>query len=352
MKILKYILLSGLLLWATAVSAAGTEEADREPFNPKEVIFEHLGDAYSWHVFHWNIPLPVIVRDEAGGWHAFSSARLQHGGEYEGFRIAEEGAYAHKVVGTGADGKEYRPWDFSITKNVLALILCGLVMFWLLFPLVRWYKRKPTEAPRRVKGMMEALVEFLYKEVIVAILGAHAKRYAPYLLTVFFFILVMNLMGMIVIFPGGANLTGNISITLVLALCTFVVVNLSGRKHYWKDIFWPEVPLWLKCPVPMMPLIEFFGVLTKPMSLMIRLFANMLGGHIIILVLISLIFIMSALGTAAMGGATVISVIFSVFMNTLHVLIAFIQAYVFFMLSTIFISLAVPESAGHKIEKQ
>lgn len=352
MKILKYILLSGLLLWATAVSAAGTEEADGEPFNPKEVIFEHLGDAYSWHMFHWNIPLPVIVRDEAGGWHAFSSARLQHGGEYEGFCIAEEGAYAHKVVGVGADGKEYRPWDFSITKNVLALILCGLVMFWLLFPLVRWYKRKPTEAPRRVKGMMEALVEFLYKEVIVAILGAHAKRYAPYLLTVFFFILVMNLMGMIVIFPGGANLTGNISITLVLALCTFVVVNLSGRKHYWKDIFWPEVPLWLKCPVPMMPLIEFFGVLTKPMSLMIRLFANMLGGHIIILVLISLIFIMSALGTAAMGGATVISVIFSVFMNTLHVLIAFIQAYVFFMLSTIFISLAVPESAGHKIEKQ
>ena len=116
MKILKYILLSGLLLWATAVSAAGTEEADGEPFNPKEVIFEHLGDAYSWHVFHWNIPVPVIVRDEAGGWHAFSSARLQHGGEYEGFRIAEEGAYAHKVVGTGADGKEYRPWDFRLPR--------------------------------------------------------------------------------------------------------------------------------------------------------------------------------------------------------------------------------------------
>lgn len=352
MKILKYILLSGLLLWATAVSAAGAKSGETEEFNPKEVIFEHLGDAYSWHVFHWNIHLPVIVRDEAGGWHAFSSARLDGGKEYEGFRIPEEGAYAHKVVGIGADGKEYRPWDLSITKNVLALMLCGVVMFWLLFPLVRWYKRKPLQAPRRVKGMMEALVEFLYKEVIVAMLGVHAKRYAPYLLTVFFFILVMNLMGMIVIFPGGANLTGNLAVTLVLALCTFVVVNVSGRKHYWKDIFWPDVPVWLKCPIPMMPVIEFFGVLTKPLSLMIRLFANMLGGHIIVLVLVSLIFIMSAFGAAAMGGATVISVIFSVFMNTLHVLIAFIQAYVFFMLSTIFISLAVPESAEHKIEKQ
>ena len=162
----------------------------------------------------------------------------------------------------------------------------------------------------------------------------------------------MNLMGLIVIFPGGANLTGNISITLVLALCTFVVVNVSGRKHYWKDVFWPEVPLWLKCPVPMMPVIEFFGVLTKPVSLMIRLFANMLGGHIIVLVLISLIFIMSALGNAAMGGTTVISVAFAVFMNTLHVLISFIQAYVFFMLSTIFIALAVPEEGGHEKAKK
>ena len=312
MKMLKYILSVWLLLVATAVSAHGEEganEAEGEKFNPKEVIFEHLGDEYGWHVFKWSIPLPVIVCDEEGGWHVFSSARLQDGGEYEGFYIAAEGDYAHKVVGRRADGSEYRPWDFSITKNV-------------------------------------------YKGVIVSVLGSHAKRYAPYLLTLFFFILIMNLMGLIVIFPGGANLTGNISITLVLALCTFVVVNVSGRKHYWKDVFWPEVPLWLKCPVPMMPVIEFFGVLTKPVSLMIRLFANMLGGHIIVLVLISLIFIMSALGNAAMGGTTVISVAFAVFMNTLHVLISFIQAYVFFMLSTIFIALAVPEEGGHEKAKK
>ena len=355
MKMLKYILSVWLLLVATAVSAHGEEganEAEGEKFNPKEVIFEHLGDEYGWHVFKWSIPLPVIVCDEEGGWHVFSSARLQDGGEYEGFYIAAEGDYAHKVVGRRADGSEYRPWDFSITKNVFALILCALVLCWLIFPLVRWYKRKPMEAPRRVKGLIETLVDFLYKGVIVSVLGSHAKRYAPYLLTLFFFILIMNLMGLIVIFPGGANLTGNISITLVLALCTFVVVNVSGRKHYWKDVFWPEVPLWLKCPVPMMPVIEFFGVLTKPVSLMIRLFANMLGGHIIVLVLISLIFIMSALGNAAMGGTTVISVAFAVFMNTLHVLISFIQAYVFFMLSTIFIALAVPEEGGHEKAKK
>ena len=166
MKMLKYILSVWLLLVATAVSAHGEEganEAEGEKFNPKEVIFEHLGDEYGWHVFKWSIPLPVIVCDEEGGWHVFSSARLQDGGEYEGFYIAAEGDYAHKVVGRRADGSEYRPWDFSITKNVFALILCALVLCWLIFPLVRWYKRKPMEAPRRVKGLMETLVDFLYK---------------------------------------------------------------------------------------------------------------------------------------------------------------------------------------------
>ena len=344
---MRYILVSIMLLSCLRLWAG---EETEEKFNPKEIIFEHLGDEYGWNVWSLHIPLPVIVRDASGDWHMFSSARLHQGAVYDGFQLATEGTYAGKVVGIGQDGQEYRPWDFSITKNVLSLIICALVLCWLLFPLVRWYKKNPYGAPRRVKGMMETVVEMLYKDVIVSVLGKDARRFAPYLLTVFFFILVANLLGLIVVFPGGTNLMGNISITLVLSVCTFVVVNFSGRKHYWKDIFWPEVPLWLKCPIPMMPIIEIFGVFTKPIALMIRLFANMLGGHLITLVLISLIFIFSAMGAAAASGTAVIAIIFSVFMGLIDLLICFIQAYVFFMLSTIFISLALPEEKA-EVEK-
>lgn len=340
MKFVRYILLFSFLFFFTGIFA---EEKKQEAFNPKEIIFEHLGDEYGWSIGKFEIPLPVIVRSNEGNWHMFSSVRLKNGASYEGFYLAEDGNWAGKVVGIDQVGKEYRPWDFSITKNVLSLIICSLVLCWLLFPLVRWYKKYPYGAPRRVKGMMEVIVEMLYQDVIVSILGKKARHFAPYLLTVFFFILVANLMGLIVVFPGGTNLMGNISITLVLSVCTFIVVNFSGRKHYWKEIFWPEVPTWLKFPIPMMPIIEIFGVFTKPIALMIRLFANMLGGHLITLVLISLIFIFSAMGAAAAGGTTVISVIFAVFMGLIDLLICFIQAYVFFMLSTIFISLALPE---------
>lgn len=326
-------------------------EKQQETFNPKEIIFEHLGDEYGWSIFNYTLPLPVIVRGEQGDWHIFSSAKLKNEATYKGFYLAQEGPYAGKVVGTGSDGKVYRPWDFSITKNVLSLIICVVVICLLLFPLVRWYKKYPYGAPRRVKGMMEMIVEMLYKDVIVSVLGKEAHRFAPYLLTVFFFILVANLMGLIVVFPGGTNLMGNISITLVLALCTFVVVNVSGRKKYWKEIFWPEVPVWLKFPIPMMPVIEIFGVFTKPIALMIRLFANMLGGHLITLVLISLIFIFSAMGAAAVGGTAVIAVVFAVFMELIDLLICFIQAYVFFMLSAIFISLALPEEGEVKSKR-
>ena len=182
------------------------------------------------------------------------------------------------------------------------------------------------------------------------ILDQSKRIFLQYLLQ-FGFILLMNLMGLIVIFPGGANLAGNMSVTLVLAVCTFVVVNFSGRKGYWKDIFWPEVPTWLKCPVPMMPVIEIFGVFTKPIALMIRLFANMLGGHLITLVLISLIFIFAAMGPVIMGTSTVIAVVFTVFMGFIDLLICFIQAYVFMLLSAIFISLARPAETGARHEK-
>lgn len=223
------------------------------------------------------------------------------------FLLLKEGDYKGKIVGINASGEEYRPFDISITKNVMALLITALVMCLLFFPLAHWYKKHPYKAPRRWLGSLEFVVDMIYKDMIKPILGPDARRFAPYLLTLFFFILCINILGMIVIFPGGANLSGNISITLVLAVVTFLAVNFSGTKHYWKDLFWPEVPMWMKCPVPLMPVIEIFGVFTKPVALMIRLFANMLGGHLIVLVLISLIFIFGTMGAAVLGGTTVLS---------------------------------------------
>ena len=310
-------------------------------FDPKRTIFEHLGDEYGWTIIgKVTILLPVIVRDNGGEWYFFSSSRLADGKTYKGFHIAGEGAYEGKIVGVDATGNEYRPYDFSITKNAFSVMISGLVTMLIVFSLVRFYKRKKFKAPRKGMEGLEMIIEMLYKEVIVSVLGKEAKRYAPYLLTLFFFIFISNMMGLIAVFPGGANVMGNMSITLVLALCTFVVINVSGTKEYWKDIFWPDVPVGLKCPVPLLPIIEIFGVFTKPVALMIRLFANMLGGHLIVLVLISLIFLFSVMGQVVLGVTTVFSVLFAVFMNLIHVLIGFIQAYVFMLLSTIFIGLA------------
>ena len=312
------------------------EEREDKAFDPKKTIFEHLGDEYGWTIIgKVTIPLPVIVRDNEGKWYLFSSSRLSNGETYKGFHIAQEGTYEGKVVGKDSAGNEYRPYDFSITKNAFSVMISGLITMLIVFSLVRFYKKKRFKAPRKGMGGLEMIVEMLYKEVIVSVLGTEARRYAPYLLTLFFFIFISNMMGLIAVFPGGANVMGNMSITLVLALCTFVVINVSGTKEYWKEIFWPDVPMGLKCPVPLLPIIEIFGVFTKPMALMIRLFANMLGGHLIVLVLISLIFLFSVMGQMVLGVTTVFSVLFAVFMNLIHVLIGFIQAYVFMLLSSL-----------------
>lgn len=217
--------------------------------------------------------------------------------------------------------------------------------------LVRYYKRKGLRAPRKGMGFFEMLVSFVYYDTIKNTLGENTKRFAPYLLTCFFFILTMNLVGLIVIFPGGANLTGNIAVTLVLAFMTFVVTNLFGNKHYWKEIFWPDVPLFLKFPLPIMQVIEIFGIFTKPAALCVRLFANMIGGHIIVITLTLLIFIFAAFGAGVAGGATVVSVLFTIFMLLLDVLVSFIQAYVFTLLSALFISMAVVKEHEHEVKE-
>lgn len=346
MKKVRYIWTLVLLMVFTS-GFASTDSSHEEggDVDVNELVFGHINDAYSWHIVsigdtHITIPLPVIVKSSTG-WHVFSSEKLEEG-EYEGLYIAEGGTYDGKIVERNAAGEEVRPLDISITKNVLALIINSAILVWIVLGCARWYKKHPVEngAPKGGVGMIESVVLMVYNDVIKACIGPDYQRYAPYLLTAFFFILVNNLMGLIPFFPGGANVTGNIAITLVLALVTFFFTNAFATKEYWKEVFWPEVPVWLKAPVPMMPVIEFFGLFTKPFALMIRLFANIMAGHAAILSLLAIIFITGKIGPLINGTMTFVSVAFGVFMTALEVLVAFIQAYVFTMLSAVFIGLS------------
>ena len=307
-----------------------------------DVIFEHVGDAYEWHIVTWKdhpvaIHLPVIVRSRTSGWHVFSSKRLEHGAVYGGFSIAPDDPYEGKVVET-VDGERVRPLDISITKNVLSLMMSAVLLAVIVLLTARWYRRHDAleEAPKGLAAAVEPLVMMVHNMAKENI-GEDYRRYSPFLCTAFFFILLNNFMGIIPFFPGGANLTGNIAVTMVLALCTFFTVNLFGTKHYYKDIFWPDVPGFLK---PIMPVIEVFSALVKPISLTIRLFANMLAGHIMILCIVCIIFAMAKYGPAMTGSMTFVSVLFGLFLDLLECLVAFIQAYVFTMLSSIYIGLS------------
>ena len=285
-----FVLLMGLFLGSGlpsfAVSGHQKEKEKEKEINVSEFVLEHLADSYDWHITTWNghhvsIPLPIIVKGKESGWHLFISAHLHKAAEqnkdYKGFFLNPE--HHNKIYERLPDGTIERPWDLSITKDVLEIwlvvfILCGVFLY-----CAHWYKKRDaqSDAPKGFVGMMEMLVITINDDVIKSSIGEkHYKRYAPYLLTVFFFIFTNNLLGLIPIFPGGANVTGNINITLFLAIGTMLLVNLFGNKEYWKEILWPNVPLWLKIP-PVMPLIEVFGIFTKPFALMIRLFANMMA---------------------------------------------------------------------------
>ena len=343
-----------LLLLLSIPTILNAQESKAADIDVNELVFGHIGDAYEWHIATFgdtpvSIPLPVIVKSSTG-WHFFCSSELEDGKEYEVLYIAEGGVNDGKIVEKNAEGEEVRPFDISITKDVLGLFINSAVLIVIMMACVRWYKKHPVEqgAPRGGVGMMEALILMIYDDVIKGCVGEDYKRYAPYLLTAFFFVLVNNLMGLVPIFPGGANVTGNIAITLVLALCTFLLTNIFGTKEYWKEIFWPDVPTWLKAPVPMMPLIEFFGIFTKPFALMIRLFANIMAGHAAVLSLIAIIFITVKAGPVINGSMTFVAVVFGIFMNALEILVAFIQAYVFTMLSAVFIGLSRVKGHGTK----
>jgi F-type H+-transporting ATPase subunit a len=272
------------------------------------------------------------------------SSKIEHGHRYEGFYLAEEGKYADKIVEKDSSGEEVRPFDISITKNVASLMISALLLIALVLGSARWYRKHDavTEgAPKGIAGLMEMMIMMVNDDLIKESIGEKEyRKYAPYLLTVFFFIFLSNLLGIVPFFPGGANVTGNIAVTMVLALCTFIAVNVFGNKHYWKEILWPDVPLFLKFPLPIMQTIELFGLISKPFSLMVRLFANILAGHAMILGLVSVIFITVKLGPVINGAMTVVTMLFGVFMDCLELLVAFIQAYVFTMLSSVFIGLS------------
>ncbi|MEN6589646.1 MAG: F0F1 ATP synthase subunit A [Proteiniphilum sp.] len=346
-KFFTYCLLTVIGLFIISFPGYGTNNTDApEELNVKEFILEHLADAYEWQIVsdgerHLVVSLPVILYSEISGWHLFSSARFQHGKTgYKNFHLASGGTYKGKIVETDYAGNESRPLDLSLTKNAASLLFSSLLLIIIVMAVARSMKRNPLKARKGFVGMMEMFIMSVHDDVIKPSIGKDYQRYAPYLLTLFFFIFTNNLLGLIPLFPGGANVTGNIAVTLVLAVATFLIVNLTGTKEYYKDILWPDVPTWLKVPIPLMPVIELVGTLTKPFALMIRLFANIMAGHSIVLGLTMLIFVTVSMGTAVNASMTALSVIFTVFIDFVELLIAYIQAYVFTLLSAVFIGQA------------
>lgn len=339
---------------------------EEEEYNAGKEIIGHIIDAYDWHILsykssdghthHVSIPLPVILFDE-GKLYVFLSNKFHHGhSTYKGFRLETKGEHKGKIVkvgdtGHGTDqhgessGDITLPLDLSITKNVAAIIISSIFLCLIFISVARSYKRREGEAPRGLQSFLEPLILFIRDDIAKSSIGEKRyERYMPFLLTIFFFIIFNNLMGLIPIFPGGANVTGNIAVTGVMALFTFLITTLSGNRAYWQHIFNPpDVPWWLKFPIPLIPIIELLGAFTKPFVLMIRLFANITAGHIIILGFISLIFIFGNINMALGYGVSIVSVFFSVFMSLLELLVAFIQAYVFTLLSALYFGMATEE---------
>ncbi len=342
---------------AAEPSPAATEEKS-EKFDAKSFIFGHTGDSYCFHITEIHeepvcVWLPVIVKCKGGGWHCFSSkhvCELKEGETFNhkgaNFYISPINAdkYPGKLVEVKADGSLSRPFDISFTKNAFGIFLVCAFLLAFFLPAAKKYKKDPMGKPTKYQGLVEWLTYTVLDGIIRPnIPEKKVKKFAPYLLTVFFFIFFANLFGLIPFFPFSANVTGNLSITVVLALLTYFFVNVFGNKHYWKDILWPDVPIFLKA-FPLMPIIELISTITKPFALMVRLFANILAGHIVIMVLMALIFIIGGMYGAGMGSVmSIVSIFMTIFMTVLELLVAYIQAYVFTILSSLFIGMAQHE---------
>ena len=323
---------------------AKTEGHEAKAFNVTETILEHIKDDHSWHLWgETSLALPVILYTPKG-FEVFSSAKFMN--EHHE-HIAYKGNFDYKII----EGKvkivdaseaidieaSKALWDFSITKNVASLFISVLILLVVLLTAAGAYKKTGiTSAPKGVQSFMEPIVLFVRDEVAIPNIGKKKfAKYMPFLLTIFFLVLTNNFLGLIPFFPGGANVSGNIAFTMTLAVCVFIVVNLSANKSYWEHIFWMPGMHW-SMKLFLAP-IELIGVFTKPISLMIRLFANITAGHILVLSLICLIFIFKTVYASA------IAVPFAVFIGLIELLVAFLQAYIFTMLSAMYIGMATEE---------
>lgn len=328
----------------------GPETGHKEDqLEPSKVIIEHVMDSHEFHFFTWGdfhatIPLPIILYSpERGGLKMFMSSKFHHGEHaYEGFRMAE----GEEIVAVKADGhtidESVKVYDFSMTRNVVQMIIALALLVWIMITIAKRYMKGEgvTSAPKGMQNLIEPVITFVRDEVAKPNLGHKYYKYLPYLLTVFFFILINNLFGLL---PGFANVTGNVAFTLVLGVISFIVIIFSTNSHYWMHIFWPPgVPLPIK--FILIP-VELMGVVTKPFALIVRLFANMVAGHIIILSFVCLIFIFGAMSPALGWGTSPFFVLLAVFIYLIEVLVVFIQAFIFTNLTAVFIGQAF--EGGH-----
>lgn len=356
-----------LLLFSVPSFAKDGENEKKQSFNAQKVIFGHILDGHEFHFLDIfvndsttkpiGIPLPIIIYSPQRGFSVFMSSKFHHGHEsYKGYRIIDEhfqrelenqgfdvkkeGLNVGKIIAvTEADQLDttISILDLSLTRNVVQMILALTLLVWVMISIANLYKKGAgvKVAPTGMQNLMEPVITFVRDEVAKPNLGHKYEKYLPYLLTVFFFILINNIFGLI---PGTANVTGNIAFTLVLGLISFIVILASSKKHYWSHIFNPPgMPLGIKfILVP----VEVLSLFIKPMALIIRLFANMVAGHIIIICLISLIFIFAGLNVYAGWGTSIFSIAFTVFIYFIEILVAFIQAFIFAMLTAVFIGQA------------
>jgi len=309
----------------------------------------HIIDEHGWHIAgDYSLPLPVILYDTRRGFSVFSSARFDHGhAAYDGYLLHEGKVVAVDAAGHIDAEASAAIWDISLTKNVVSLFLVIALLLLTFFSVAKTYKKRAGMAPKGLQSFLEPIILFVRDDVAKGAIGEHKyARFMPFLLTIFFVILFANLLGLVPFFPGGANITGNIAVTFALALITFLVVTFNGNRHYWRHIVaMPGVPAWV---LIILTPVEIMGMFLKPFVLMIRLFANITAGHIIVMSFFSLIFVFGATSAVAGYGVSVVSLLFTIFMFFLELLVAFIQAYVFTFLAALYIGGAVEESHEHK----
>lgn len=341
---------------AFANNEGGTHE---KKFNPGELIMDHISDSHEWHLWGEgesavSIPLPIIIYNTDKGLDVFLSNKFNHGhSSYHGYKLvkdkivvpaAEElGLEPNDLVVNSKSSNNTNIYDISITKNVVTLFFSCILMLWLFISVAKSYVANRGGAPKGKQSFVEPLITFVRDEIAKPSIGFKYEKYLPYLLTVFFFILINNLLGLVPFFPAGTNLTGNIAITMTLATITLLIVTVSANGNYWRHIFaMPGVPVFV---LIILTPIEILGFILRPFVLMIRLFANITAGHIIALSFYSLIFIFGEMNTGLGYGVSILSTAFTVFMGFLELLVAFLQAYVFTLLTAMYFGSAVEEHA-------